>query len=421
MAHERHRVRIGVGNVQVRGRRLRPVLGLSAGVVVGSLLIAGCTAAGSASTATQLPGPSQAVPSSTPAGTPPELLASVASGAAAVAPGDPITVAAVHGAINDVKLVDAAGTPVAGTMDVSATKWTSSNRLDYGTTYTLVASAIGSDAAHLPVNATTTFSTAKPRTLTMPYLSVNNGDVVGIGEPIAVKFDEEIADKAAAVKAIVVTTTPRVEGAFYWFNNKEVRWRPENFWAPGTKVTVDVNTYGHNLGDATYGEDDVHVAFGIGDKVVSTVDDSTKILSVAVNDVVVKTMPTSMGKNSTPTEHGVFTIGEKHASMIMDSTTFGLPSTAPGGYKVTVKWATRMSFGGVFVHSAPWSLSDQGVRNVSHGCLNVSPANAEWFYNLAKPGDLVIVTGTKGPLLGGTEGLGDWNIPWSTWKAGGAV
>jgi hypothetical protein len=25
-----------------------------------------------------------------------------------------------------------------------------------------------------------------------------------------------------------------------------------------------------------------------------------------------------------------------------------------------------------------------------------------------------------GPTLSGTEGLGDWNIPWAQWKAGNA-
>ena len=37
-----------------------------------------------------------------------------------------------------------------------------------------------------------------------------------------------------------------------------------------------------------------------------------------------------------------------------------------------------------------------------------------------KRGDIVEVLNTTGPTLSGTDGLGDWNIPWDTWKAGNA-
>ena len=79
-----------------------------------------------------------------------------------------------------------------------------------------------------------------------------------------------------------------------------------------------------------------------------------------------------------------------------------------------------MSYSGIYVHSAPWSVGAQGNANVSHGCLNVSPANAQWFYDNTKRGDVVEVRGTVGSTLSGVEGLGDWNIPWSQWKAGNA-
>jgi hypothetical protein len=50
----------------------------------------------------------------------------------------------------------------------------------------------------------------------------------------------------------------------------------------------------------------------------------------------------------------------------------------------------------------------------------VSPSNAEWFYDHSKSGDIVEVVHTVGSTLSGTEGLGDWNIPWAVWKAGNA-
>lgn len=265
-----------------------------------------------------------------------------------------------------------------------------------------------------------TFQTSSPAHLTMPYVNPGDGEVVGIGEPVAIRFDENIANRAAAQKAINITTNPPVEGAFYWLNNREVRWRPEHFWKPGTAVDVAVNTYGVDLGDGMFGEDNVKTHFTIGDEVISTADDTTKMVTVRVNGEVVKTMPTSMGKDSTPTANGFYIIGGRFKHIIMDSSTYGVPVNSPNGYRTEVEWATQMSYSGVFVHSAPWSVGAQGHTNTSHGCLNVSPSNAEWFYDHSKSGDIVEVVHTVGPTLSGTEGLGDWNIPWPVWKAGNA-
>ncbi len=104
----------------------------------------------------------------------------------------------------------------------------------------------------------------------------------------------------------------------------------------------------------------------------------------------------------------------------MDSSTYGVPVSSPGGYRETVYFDTQMSYSGIYLHAAPWSLGDQGNTNVSNGCLNVSPDNAEWFMNTALRGDIVVVKNTIGPVLPGTDGLGDWNIPWDVWKKGNA-
>ena len=106
--------------------------------------------------------------------------------------------------------------------------------------------------------------------------------------------------------------------------------------------------------------------------------------------------------------------------MVMDSSTYGVPVNSPNGYRTEVDWATQISYSGIFVHSAPWSVGSQGYTNISHGCLNVSPSNAQWFYNNTKRGDIVEVVNTVGSTLPGTDGLGDWNIPWEQWKAGNA-
>ncbi|MBC7295515.1 MAG: L,D-transpeptidase, partial [Dietzia sp.] len=168
------------------------------------------------------------------------------------------------------------------------------------------------------------------------------------------------------------------------------------------------------------GQEDARSDFRIGDAVISRVDDSTKQIVIERNGEVVKTMPTSMGKPDTPTPNGTYVIGEKLASMVMDSSTYGVPVDSPEGYRTPVQYATRMSYSGIFVHAAPWSVWAQGSQNVSHGCLNVTTADAKWFYDNAKRGDIFEVTGTVGPTLPGWDGLGDWNVPWETWKAGNA-
>jgi lipoprotein-anchoring transpeptidase ErfK/SrfK len=347
----------------------------------------------------------------------PKLSTSVTDGAVGVAVDSPVTVSADDGVLASVEMVNENGGSVDGQLSPDGVHWSTTERLGYNRLYTLTAKARGLGGA---ATRQLTFQTHSPQNLTMPYAMPHDGEVVGVGEPVAVQFDEKIANREAAEKAIVVTTDPPVEGAFYWLNNREVRWRPEHFWKPGTTVNVAVNTYGVDLGDGVFGEDNAHSHFTIGDEVIATADDNTKMVTVRVNGEVVKTMPTSMGKDSTPTASGTYVLGVRFAHMIMDSSTYGVPVNSPNGYRTEVDFATQMSYSGVFVHSAPWSVGAQGHTNTSHGCLNVSPSNAQWFFEHTKRGDVVEVLNTIGPPLSGTEGLGDWNIPWDQWHAGNA-
>jgi lipoprotein-anchoring transpeptidase ErfK/SrfK len=347
----------------------------------------------------------------------PKISASVTDGAVGVAVDSPVTVTADDGVLASVEMVNENGRSLSGQLSPDGVRWSTTEPLGYNRSYTLTAKARGLGGVATRQIA---FQTHSPQNLTMPYAMPHDGEVVGVGEPVAIRFDESIADRAAAEKAMVVTTDPPVEGAFYWLNNREVRWRPEHFWKPGTVVNVAVNTYGVDLGDGVFGEDNLHTHFTIGDEVIATADDNTKMVTVRVNAEVVKTMPTSMGKDSTPTASGIYILGERFAHMIMDSSTYGVPVNSPNGYRTEVNYATQMSYSGVFVHSAPWSVGAQGHTNTSHGCLNVSPSNAQWFFEHTKRGDIVQVLNTLGPPLSGTEGLGDWNIPWDQWHAGNA-
>lgn len=347
----------------------------------------------------------------------PKLEASVTDGAVGVEVDRPVTVSAGDGVLGAVSMVNEDGKPVAGQLSPDGLTWSSAEPLGYNKQYTLAAEALGLGGV---ARNQMTFQTSSPENLTMPYVLPNEGEVVGIGQPVAIRFDENVPNRLAAQQAIKITTNPPVEGAFYWLNNREVRWRPQNFWKPGTTVDVAVNVYGVDLGDGLFGQDDVTTRFSIGDEVIATADDNTKTLTVRRNGEVVKTMPLSMGKDRTPTENGAYIIGDRYRDLIMDSSTYGVPVNSPDGYRLEVEYATQMSYSGIYVHSAPWSVSSQGNTNVSHGCLNVSPSNAIWFFDNTKRGDIVEVVNTVGPTLSGTDGLGDWNIPWQQWKTGNA-
>ncbi|MCV7225343.1 L,D-transpeptidase [Mycolicibacterium komossense] len=347
----------------------------------------------------------------------PKLTASVTNGAVGVAVDQPVTVSAEDGVLGAVTMTNQDGILVPGTLSPDGLTWSTSEPLGYNKRYTLNAQSLGLGGA---TSRQMTFETHSPENLTMPYVLPNDGETVGIGQPIAVRFDENIPDRLAAERSIKVTTNPPVEGAFYWLSNREVRWRPEHYWKPGTTVDVAVNAYGVQMGDGLFGQDNVTTHFTIGDEVIATADDNTKILTVRVNGEVVKTMPISMGKNSTPTNNGTYIIGDRLSHMVMDSSTYGVPSNSPNGYRTEVDYATQMSYSGIYVHAAPWSVGSQGYSNVSHGCLNVSTSNAQWFYINTKRGDIVEVVNTVGSTLPGTDGLGDWNVPWEQWRAGNA-
>jgi lipoprotein-anchoring transpeptidase ErfK/SrfK len=347
----------------------------------------------------------------------PKLTSSVTDGAVGVSVDSPVTVGAEGGVLGSVSMVDEDGEQVKGQLSPDGLKWETTEPLGYNQRYTVTAQSMGLGGV---TSREMTFETHSPENLTMPYVLPNEGEVVGIGQPVAIRFDENITNRVAAQQAITVKTDPPVEGAFYWLSNREVRWRPAEYWKPGTKVEVAVNTYGVDLGDGLFGQEDVSTHFTIGDEIIATADDATKTLTIRRNGEVVKTMPISMGKNSSPTNNGTYIIGDRYSHLVMDSSTYGVPVNSPNGYRTEVDWATQMSYSGIYVHSAPWSVGSQGYSNVSHGCLNVSPSNARWFYENTKRGDIVEVTNTVGSVLPGTDGLGDWNIPWEQWKAGNA-
>ncbi|SDQ72587.1 Lipoprotein-anchoring transpeptidase ErfK/SrfK [Actinopolyspora saharensis] len=348
---------------------------------------------------------------------PPSVEFSPEGGATEVSPVGDIGVEAHNAKLTRVNMTNSAGEKVAGSIDEDGSGWTLGEPLGYGKTYEVSVTAKGSDGR--TVTEQSEFTTVNPESLT--YVSMNplDGETVGVGQPLAFYFSEDAPapDKQRAEQAINISTDPHVEGAFYWFNDREVHWRPENYWKSGTEITINANVYGKDLGNGVYGEEDRTATVRIGKRVVLSADGESHRMKVEVDGEVKRTIPVSLGKPSFPSHNGTHVVMRKHESYVMDSSTFGL-GMDEGGYRTETKWAVRISNGGEFLHAAPWSVADQGERNVSHGCINMSLSEAEWVYDLVKKGDVVNITNSGGKQLPSWDGFGDWQIPWSEWVEG---
>lgn len=389
-----------------------------------TLAVTGCTAAGAGPAAQQPTGPTAASTtaassSSASAVAPAALVVSPPLGTKDFAPVDRVTVRAQGGTLTEVTVLTPDGTPVAGALSRDRTTWTAGERLGYDRAYTVAARAVNAEGAPAMVHGS--IGTATPVTLT--YASaIPNPDLtdVGVGQPIALYFDEDVTDRAAVERRLTVTSTPPVEGAWNWYSDREVHYRPTDFWPAGAHVVVDASIYGVNVGNGIYGQEDRHLEFDVHDQLVAKVDNAELQLRIYRNGELVRTMPTAMGKPGNETYSGTYVVMDQHSKYTMDSSTYGVPIDGPDGYRTEVEFASRLSNTGVFVHAAPWSVPDQGIRNVSHGCLNVSTDDAQWFYENFGRGDIVEVSGTGVPLAP-TDGFGDWNISWADWQAGSAL
>ncbi|MCK6161142.1 L,D-transpeptidase [Corynebacterium simulans] len=340
-----------------------------------------------------------------------DLQFSVKNGAKDVDPSEFVTVK-TEGKLKSVTMTNELGVEVAEKLSSDAKTWSTDEVLGYNHTYTIQAADVDGN------EKTITFSTPQAAGVSEVALSPMPGAEVGVGQVIGVRFGNYVTDRKAAEEAITVKTTPEVEGAFYWINDQEVRWRPKDYWQPGTKVEVNVDLYGRNLGGGIYGGEDASTNFTIGDRVISLVDNATKTMKVFKNGQLLREIPVSLGTDGQwDTPNGRYIIGDEYESLVMDSSTFGLAVDA-GGYRTSVNYATQMSYSGIYVHSAPWSIGAQGVYNQSHGCINLSPEAAQWFQSVVKRGDIVRVFNTGGEQLNPFDGLGDWNMDWETWSKG---
>jgi lipoprotein-anchoring transpeptidase ErfK/SrfK len=263
----------------------------------------------------------------------------------------------------------------------------------------------------------------KPVVPTTPvHVSLFQGDgqTYGIGMPIIAQFSKKVTSAHAFDKAVTVTVNGKpANGAWFWVYSSsgyamEAHYRPDQFWPAHSKIEMTMPIKGLSAGSGLVFDDSLTLSMNIGAAHVSTVNGSSEQMTVASDGRTVKTFGVSLGKASTPTYLGTKVVMEKKNPQHMVS--------APGEanpYSLEVPWSVRLTNSGEFVHAAAWNTGNIGSRSTSHGCTNLTVADAQWFYNFSIIGDVVTYsnTGTSN-LMPSWDGLGDWNVPWSQWQEG---
>lgn len=344
------------------------------------------------------------------------VTASPAFGTADMSPAQPIIVLVIKGTITKFALTNAEGKVVDGLLSKDRTAWTSGEVLGYGKVYTATGSAIGSDGKTVAINGS--YTTVEPDTRVRVNVSPGDGEVVGVAAPVIVRFGMEPTDRALIEKHVKITTTPKVEGAWAWIQHDDglwaLDWRPKSYWPAGTKVHVEADTYGIRYGAGAYGSDDVSTDFTIGRNQVVYADAKSFHIVVKRNGQTVADYPASYGSGddigdpNRVTRSGIHVVSELLPVHKMSNPAYGYVN-------VTEYWDVRISDNGEFIHQNQGTVGDQGVVNVSHGCINLSAVSAQAYFKSALYGDPVEVTGTSVQLSAADGDLFDWTIPWDKW------
>ncbi|WP_213450350.1 L,D-transpeptidase [Rhizomonospora bruguierae] len=387
--------------------------GAFAAALAAVLLLAGCTSGGGDGAGSwQTPAPQvnlKVTPADNATGVP-------VSAELSVRPGEGTTV-------DGFKLAADGGAEVEGAMREDGSSWVPASPLKYDTRYTVTVTAKpeGGD----PVDRTTTFTTmSRPGNRLQAHVYMADDATYGQAMPIVVEFKSggvAPKDRADVERRLFVRSDPPQEGAWHWDSNIQVEYRPREYWQPGTRLDVRLGLGGLPIGDGRYGATDITIRAAIDTVRRSIeVDDATKKLVAKQDGQVVKTFPVSLGRPAKPSFSGTMVIMERLAKTVFDSSTYGTPVNSPDGYRTDIQFAERLTWDGQFIHAAPWSVPDQGKRNVSHGCVNVSTADGQWIYNWVRVGDPVVVKGT-GRKLNQGNGFTAWNLSWDEVLQGSAL
>jgi len=340
---------------------------------------------------------------------------SPSNGTTDVALNAPVIVTTKTGHLASVQVTPASGAPLTGNLNAAATQWTSAGALGATTSYMVKVVVTGPSGT--TGTATSSFTTLTPTAWVGATLWPDSGLTVGVGQPIVLRFTQPIitpSSRQAVLAFLHLSMSSPVPMGAYWFSPTELHLRPENYWPPGEQIAFSDSLGGWDAGSGEWGQGTDSVTFSIGDARISTANLATDQMTVTDNGQLVATYPMSAGRDQYPTMNGTHIVLDRESQVHMISSSVGIPVNSPNGYDEIVYWDVHISDSGEYVHSAPWSVGAQGNSNVSHGCINISPANAQQFFNVSRVGDIVNVVGGPRPPVPGDHGVMDWSTPWTS-------
>ncbi len=327
------------------------------------------------------------------------------------------------GKVTGVTLTDAGGKAVTGELREDGTSWVPASPLAYTTEYKLSVDAT-SDSGKKAKLAGAFTTMQRPGNRMEAHVFMADNATYGQAMPIVVEFKQggvSGADRAAVERRLFVRSNPPQPGSWHWDSDIQIEYRPQEYWQPGTQLSVRLGLGGLPVGKGRYGQTDITIQAAIDTVRRSIeVDNATKSLTATQDGQAVKTMPVSLGRPDKPSFSGTMVIMERQEKTVFDSSTYGTPVNSADGYRTDIQYAERLTWDGQYIHAAPWSVADQGRRNVSHGCVNVSVENGKWVYQWVKVGDPVVVKGT-GRNLNVGNGFTAWNMSWDDFRAGSAL
>ncbi|MDX6361266.1 Ig-like domain-containing protein [Streptomyces sp. NPDC058274] len=335
-----------------------------------------------------------------------------------------ITSRGSDGRITDVTAVDATGRYLAGQLSADGRRWHSTSPLAADAHYTVSVSTEDEDGA--PGRKVLSFDTTKPST--KKRLDVTFGPDAGkygVGQPVTAELSAPIKDKASRAiveRALKVDSTPAVEGAWHWVDDKELHFRPKEYWPTNATIQAHANLAGIKIGDRMWGGNAKPLKLTTGDRVIAVTDAAAHSMTVYKNGDEINEIPVTTGKPGFETRNGVKVVLGKEYFVRMRGTSIGISEGSSDSYDLPVYYATRVTWSGEYVHAAPWSTGSQGSANVSHGCTGMSTANAAWFFENVRAGDIVKVQNSNGDMMDPFgNGFGDWNLDWKKWRTGSAL
>ncbi|MEU3829570.1 L,D-transpeptidase family protein [Streptomyces sp. SID486] len=344
-------------------------------------------------------------------------------------PADPdkpleVTANSGEGRITDVTAQDSTGRYVTGELAADGSRWHSTSPLAANAHYTVTVSTEDEDGA--PGRKVLTFDTSRPTTKKTLGVTFGPGTgTYGVGQPVTAQLDQPIKDKAQRAvveRALRVDSVPAVPGSWYWVSDKELHYRPKEYWPAHATIQVHSNLDGVKISDRLWGGKSKALKLTTGDRVEVVTDAASHQLTYYKNGEQIEQIPVTTGKPGFETRNGVKVVLEKQYFVRMRGSTVGIAEGSSDSYDLPVYYATRVTWSGEYVHAAPWSVGSQGYANVSHGCTGMSTSNAEWFFDNVREGDIVKVVNSQGdPMEPFGNGFGDWNVDWAKWRTGSAL